>query len=146
MWAECLLNSGTLLNCTVNINVKANNRSNKALFKLCTAFSDWFQTRVFGYPNKLFFTAVSRCIHVTYIQAPNWFIAWWIINEFEKCLSEMAYMAGVVAWRLSLFLWAFLSVASKVSQITSVLVGLKKVRYFRKRPQVTSKDWNNYTI
>ena len=43
---ECLLNSGTLLNCTVNVNVKSKNRSNKAFFLSCVLlFLIDFQTR-----------------------------------------------------------------------------------------------------
>ena len=38
--ARGMFNSGTFLNCTVHVNVKANNRSNKVLLKLCIAFSN----------------------------------------------------------------------------------------------------------
>ena len=43
-----------------------------------------FQTQVFRNPNTLFFTSVSRCFYVTKMRARNSFIAWWIVNEFQK--------------------------------------------------------------
>ena len=43
-----------------------------------------FQTQVFRNLNTLFFNAVSRCFYVTKMRARNSFIAWWIVNEFQK--------------------------------------------------------------
>ena len=49
----------------------------------------------------------------------------------------------VVAWRLSLFLWALLSVASESVSNNFGFIRLEKGEIFWKE---TSKDWNNATI
>ena len=66
------------------------------IIKLCLScvllFLIDFQTRVFGNPNMLFFTEVSRCIHVTEMPGCNWFITWWIVSlrTKDKCQLDFA--------------------------------------------------------
>ena len=61
-------------------------------------------------------------------------------------LHKMAYTAGCCSLNAQFIPVGIASVASKASQIILVLVGLKKVRYFGKRPQLASKEWNNSAV
>ena len=59
----------------------------------------------------------------------------------------MAYTAGCCSLKAQFIPVGIALVAHpKASRIISDLVGLKKVRYFGKRPRPTSKDWNNSAI
>ena len=64
-------------------------------------------------------------------------------RRFKCVFQKWLIPLDVVAWRLSLFLWALLSVASESISNNFGFIRLEKGEIFWKE---TSKDWNNAAI
>ena len=69
-------------------------------------------------------------------------------RRFKCVIEKWVTPPDFVAWRLSLFLWAFTSAAAKndANQASSFLLGWEKVRTLQEDQEANSKDRNNCLI